>query len=68
MYVNRLIGTGAGEINHADPLGFPVPIHVPPRFIPTRPVPRLPPYSPRRCPFCNPPPPSKAFPKNTPSH
>ncbi|OAP16929.1 ECS1 [Arabidopsis thaliana] len=57
-----------GEINHADPLGFPVPIHVPPRFIPTRPVPRLPPYSPRRCPFCNPPPPSKAFPKNTPSH
>ncbi|AEE31373.1 ECS1 [Arabidopsis thaliana] len=60
-----------GEINYADPLGFTrpiVPIHVP-GFPPRRPtIPQLPPYRPRRCPFCYPPPPPKAFPKNSPSH
>ncbi|CAE5959333.1 unnamed protein product [Arabidopsis arenosa] len=69
------------EINHADPVTvqkrsspFPLPrprhIRLPPTFkpppykLPRRPtVPRG-----RRCPFCKPPPPPKAFPRNTPSH
>ncbi|CAL9216991.1 unnamed protein product [Arabidopsis halleri] len=66
------------EINHADPQGFrPIPIPsrfrpkprvptIPPGFFTPRPsVPRAP-YRPKRCPFCKPPPPPKAFPSNTP--
>ncbi|KAG7593584.1 hypothetical protein ISN45_Aa01g023750 [Arabidopsis thaliana x Arabidopsis arenosa] len=45
-------------------------IRAPTRLPPRRPtIPQLPPYRrPTRCPFCKPPPPPKAFPRNTPSH